>query len=47
VVSDLASLLPQCDRLSGVAQLGAGKLALVVNAGELIRAASGAGQSFA
>ncbi len=43
VVSDLASLLPQCDRLSGVAQLGAGKLALVVNAGELIRAASGAG----
>ena len=39
VVSDLASILPQCDRLSGVAQLGGGKLALVLNASELIRSA--------
>ncbi len=39
VVSDLAGILPQCDRLSGVAQLGAGRLALVVNASELIKTA--------
>ncbi len=39
VVSDLSDVLPGCDRISGVAQLGAGKLALVLNASELIRAA--------
>ena len=43
VVSDLASVLPQCDRLSGVAQLGGGKLALVLNTGELICSASAGG----
>ena len=40
VVGDLAKVLPQCDRLSGVAQLGAGRLALVVNPHELIRSAN-------
>jgi len=38
VVSDLADVLPDCDRTSGVAQLGGGKLALVLNTQELLRA---------
>jgi len=36
VVSDLAAVLPDCDRTSGVAQLGGGKLALVLNTQELL-----------
>jgi chemotaxis protein histidine kinase CheA len=44
VVSDLTDVLADCDRISGVAQLGAGKLALVLSATELIRAASNANE---
>jgi len=42
VVSDLTDVLADCDRISGVAQLGAGKLALVLSATELIHSASNA-----
>lgn len=41
VVSDLSGTLPYCARISGVAQLGAGKLALVINSAEIINCATG------
>ena len=37
VVSDLADILPHCDQITGVAQQGGGKLALVLSAPELLR----------
>ncbi len=40
VVSDLSGTLPYCARISGVAQLGAGKLALVINSAEIIKCAT-------
>lgn len=44
VVSDLSESLPGCERISGVAQLGGGKLALVLNAADLILAAGRLGR---
>lgn len=40
VVSGLNELLGPCDKISGVAQLGSGRLALVLNGAELITAAA-------
>ncbi|HTN76900.1 MAG TPA: chemotaxis protein CheA, partial [Pirellulaceae bacterium] len=38
VISNLREILPQVDKIAGVAQLGGGKLALVLSAPDLIRA---------
>ena len=43
VVTDLSDVLPGCDHLSGVAQLGGGKLALVVSGPELLKSAANLG----
>ena len=43
VVTDLSDVLPGCDHLGGVAQLGGGKLALVVSGPELLKTAAGLG----
>ena len=38
VINNLHDILPGSDKVSGVAQLGGGRLALVLNAAELIKA---------
>jgi len=38
VINNLHDILPGSDKISGVAQLGGGRLALVLNAAELIKA---------
>jgi len=37
VVTDLKEVLPNADKMAGVAQLGGGRLALVLNVAELTK----------